>query len=324
MPTALITGVLGQDGGYLAELLTGQGVTVHGIDVETPADRAARGLVEPWLDGVEVHTVDLVDTDAVARLVDEVEPDEIYNLAAISSVAVSWERPVLTSRVNAVSVAGMLEAAHSLGERVGKRVSFVQASSAEIFGAADHAPQTERTPIRPVNPYGASKAYAHHLVDVYRRRGLHASAAIFYGHESVRRPPTFVTRKISSTVAAIAAGRVDRLVLGSLEARRDWGWAPEYVQALTLLARHDTADDVILATGRAHSIEEFVAACFQRVGITDWRPLVHTDPAFIRPAEAGLQVGDPSHAAQLLGWRPGVVFPEVAQRMVDADVAALG
>lgn len=314
---ALVTGVRGQDGGYLCERLVADGLTVHGFDRDVSGDRPT------WLQDVTLHQADICDTDVVTALVDRVEPDEIYNLAAISSVAASWTDPVATAKVNGIAAAGLLEAAWRLQERAGRPVRVIQASSAEIFGAARQVPQSESTPIHPINPYGAAKAYAHQLVDIYRQRGLHAGAVILYGHESTRRPTQFVTRKISSTVAAIARGLTDRLVLGPMDARRDWGWAPEYVDAMIRAARHPQADDFVLATGRAHSVEEFVEAAFARIGVTDWRPLVDSDPGLHRPANVQVQVGDASHAAQVLNWRPTIVFPEVAHLMVDADLAAL-
>ncbi len=313
--TALITGISGQDGGYLSELLRGRGVAVHGVD-------RAGGAGQPWLEGVTLHALDLTDTAAVARLVHDVAPDEIYNLAAVSSVARSWEQPLETAQINGLAVAGLLEAADEL-RRAGRDVRFVQASSAEIFGAAAHAPQDESTPIDPVNPYGAAKAYAHHLVAVYRRRGLHASAVVLYGHESVRRPATFVTRKITSTVAAIAAGRADRLVLGALDVRRDWGWAPEYVDAMIRAGAADEPGEYVIATGQAHSIAEFVEAAFTYAGLTDYERYVSSDAAFQRPTDAALQVGNPAKAADVLGWRPTIVFPEVVHLMLEADLAAL-
>ena len=316
--TALVTGVRGQDGGYLCERLLRDGFTVHGLD------RDSGSAVPPWLEDVTLHEVDLCDTAAVTELMARIEPDEIYNLAAISSVAACWAHPITCAEVNGVAVAGLLEAAWQQQERTGRPVRVVQASSAEIFGATSQVPQTETTPIAPVNPYGAAKAYAHHLVDVYRQRGLHSGAVVLYGHESVRRPTQFVTRKISSTVAAIAHGKVDKLTLGPMDARRDWGWAPEYVDAMIRAARHPEPMDFVLATGKAHSIEEFVAAAFSRIGVEDWRPLVKSDAGLARPTNVQLQVGDATRAAQVLGWTPTVVFPEVVHRMVDADLAALG
>jgi GDPmannose 4,6-dehydratase len=200
-------------------------------------------------------------------------------------------------------------------------VRFVQASSAEIFGEPDRSPQDESTPVRPVNPYGAAKAYAHLMVDVYRRRELRAVSAILYNHESPRRPGQFVTRKITSTVAAIARGRADVLALGNLDARRDWGWAPDYVDAMVRAARADIARDYVVATGVGRSVRDFVAAAFARAGISDWEPLVVVDPEFVRPADPTELVGDATLARTALGWSPSVEFDEIVGRMVDADLA---
>lgn len=314
--TVVVTGAGGQDGGYLIERLLEEGAQVHAVEPSpTPA--------ATWLDGTTLHGVDLVDTAAVAELFAQVRPVEVYNLAAISSVARSWDDPLLTAQVNGLAVAGLLDAAWQLQRRTGKQVRVLQASSAELFGEPADVPQHEGTTIAPVNPYGAAKAYAHHLVGVYRGRGLHAVAVVLYGHESVRRPATFVTRKITSTVAAIARGRADELVLGNLTARRDWGWAPDYVDAMVRAVRHDEAMDFVLATGEQHTVEDFVRAAFEHVGIRDWRRHVRTDDRFARPVEAAVQVGDAGRAARVLGWTPTVRFPELVHRMVDADLVAL-
>ncbi len=302
MTRAFITGISGQDGTYLAEQLLAEGVEVHALaHVEEPL---------PDLPGVELHLGDLTRADDVRGLLLDLAPDEIYNLAAISSVARSWAEPDLTARVNGVAAVALLESAWQVQERHGRRVAFVQASSAEIFGEPSMSPQTEDTPIRPINPYGAAKAYAHHAVEVYRRRDLHAVSAILYNHESPRRPVQFVTRKITSTVAAIARGEADRLTLGNLDARRDWGWAPDYVDALVRAARHETARDYVIATGVGHSVRDFVAAAFERAGISDWEPLGRVDPKFVRPADPSDLTGDPAAARELLGWTPTVEFDE--------------
>lgn len=319
MPTAqgtvaLVTGITGQDGGYLAELLTGQGATVHGLT------RAGEAVPEHLGGDVVLHQVDLLDGPSLGEVFDEVAPDEVYNLAGVSSVALSWQEPVLTARVNGEVVARLLE----LAWRSPQPVRFLQASSAEIFAGSGVVPQDEDTPVCPRSPYGASKAFAHQLVQVYRARGVHAVNAVLYNHESPRRPATFVTRKITSTVAAIADGRAEELVLGSLDARRDWGWAPEYVEGMTLALRHDAPQDWVLATGRAYEVREFVAAAFAHVGITDWQSRVRTDPAFVRPTDAPELVGDAGKAARLLGWTPQVDLAELVGRMVDADREALG
>ena len=318
MRTALITGITGQDGGYLAERLLADGVAVHGLV------RPAESLPAPLVgvaDRVTLHQLDLTDTVGLGRVLQDSVPDEVYNLAGISSVALSWEQPALTAEVNGTFVALLLQRLWEEQERRGEQIAFVQASSAEVFGHATVAPQDEATPMSPRSPYGASKAFAHHLVQVFRARGMHASNAILYNHESPRRPTSFVTRKITSTVAAIAEGRATGLVLGNLDARRDWGWAPEYVDAMVRLAGHGEGADVVVATGISHTVADFVAAAFARVGIQDWQGLVTTDPAFVRPVDAVELVGNPARARELLGWEPAVGFQELVGRMVDADLS---
>jgi len=308
MPTALITGITGQDGGYLAELLTGQGWTVHGI---------LRAREEPpaHLTAATLHEADLLDNAGLEALFSDIAPDEVYNLAGVSSVARSWDDPVPTARVNGEVVARLLELIWNQTHPV----RFLQASSAEIFAGSGVVPQSETTALAPRSPYGASKAFAHQLVQVYRVRGMHAVNAVLYNHESPRRPTTFVTRKITSTVAAIADGRADELVLGSLDVRRDWGWAPEYVEAMTLALRFDRPEDWVLATGTSATVLEFVAAAFDHVGIADWRKYVRTDSAFTRTGDAPELRGDASKAARLLGWTPTVGLAELVGHMVDAD-----
>ena len=310
---AFVTGIGGQDGAYLAQRLLADGVEVHALahDAEPLPD----------LPGVELHSGDLTAVEEVRRLLVDLAPDEVYNLAALSSVARSWEQPDLTARVNGLAAAALLESAWLTQEKHGRPVRFVQASSAEIFGEPDRSPQDEATPVRPVNPYGAAKAYAHLMVDVYRRRDLHAVSAILYNHESPLRPDHFVTRKITSTVAAIAQGRADVLALGNLDARRDWGWAPDYVDAMIRAARSDRAADYVVATGVAHSVRDFVASAFAHAGIEDWTRYVVVDPEFVRPADPTELVGDASRARDELGWRPTVAFEELIGRMVDADLS---
>ncbi len=313
MSVALVTGATGQDGSYLVERLLAEGHEVHGL-----VRREDLGGSLPA--ALVVHELDLgAPPDDLGALVDRVGPDELYNLGGISSVAHSWADPVLTTRVNALAAVVLLDAARRLQERRGREVRFLQPSSAEIFGEAAESPQRESTPVRPVSPYGAAKAFAHHLAGLERSRGLFTASVILYNHESPRRPPAFVTRKITSTVAAIAAGRADRLVLGNLDARRDWGWAPDYVDAMVRAVRHDEPGDYVVATGEAHSVHDFVAAAFRRVGIDDWAPLVEVDPAFIRPADPSLLVGDASRARTLLGWVPTVTFDDLVAAMVDAE-----
>ncbi len=314
MPTrALITGAGGQDGSYLAERLLADGVEVHAL--------ALPG--EPARDGVRTHPGDVADVDGTRALVLDLAPDEVYNLAAVSSVARSWEEPELTARVNGLAALGLLESAHQVQEREGRLVRFVQASSAEIFGLPDRSPQDEDTPVRPVNPYGAAKAFAHHSVGVYRRRGLHATSLVLYNHESPRRAEQFVTRKITAGVAAIAAGRATTVTLGNLAAARDWGWAPDFVDAMVRAARAEVPRDYVVATGRSHTVEDFVAAAFRCVGVEDWSSYVGVDPALLRPVDAQALTGDPSLIRAELGWEPTVGFEEVVRRMVAADVARL-
>jgi GDPmannose 4,6-dehydratase len=306
---AFITGIGGQDGTYLAERLVADGMEVHALVLE------ADGPPTHCPAEVVLHTGDLGDVEATRRLVLELAPQEVYNLAAISSVAQSWDEPDLTAHVNGQAAVALMESARLVGG-----VRLVQASSAEIFGEADTSPQTEDTPVRPVNPYGAAKAFAHLSARVFRQRDLHVSSAILYNHESPRRHERFVTRKITSGVAAIARGDADELVLGNLEARRDWGWAPDYVDAMVRAARADDPSDYVVATGQAHSVRDFVAAAFTAAGIADWEPLVRQDAAFFRPADPTELVGDASRAREELGWAPTVGFEEIVARMVAADL----
>ena len=319
--TCLVTGITGQDGGYLAEQLLAGGGSVHGLVHE--GDPGVTDLLARC-PSVVLHIGDLLDEASLAAVVAAAGPDEVYNLAGISSVAFSWEQPVLTADVSALGAGRLLEQVWQHQERTGRPVRFVQASSAEIFGAAEVVPQDESTPLRPTSPYGAAKAFAHHLVGVYRGRGLHAVSAILYNHESPRRPATFVTRKITQGAALIAQGRASELVLGNLDARRDWGWAPDYVDALVRAARHEDASDYVVATGQAHSVRDFAVAAFARAGIADWERHVRVDPALVRPVDAAVQVGDASRARTRLGWQPTVDFAELVGRMVDADLTTGG
>lgn len=317
MPTpparALVTGVAGQDGSYLAERLLADGLEVHALSLPGDAPVA----------GVHPHPGDVADIESTRALLLDLAPDEVYNLAAVSSVARSWEEPDLTARVNGLAAVGLLESAHLLQERAGRPVRFVQASSAEIFGLPDRSPQDEDTPVRPVNPYGAAKAFAHLMVEVYRHRGLHAVSLVLYNHESPRRPQQFVTRKITAGVAAIAAGTATTLTLGNLAAVRDWGWAPDFVDAMVRAARAEVPRDYVVATGESHSVEEFVATAFRCVGIEDWAAYVEVDAALLRPVDALALTGDSSRIRHELGWAPTMGFDDVVRRMVEADLEAL-
>jgi GDPmannose 4,6-dehydratase len=297
-PRAIVTGVAGQDGSYLGELLAGRGYDVRGVD---------RG------------DVDLFDRAALAALLRDVEPAEVYNLASPSFVPASWEEPVEVARLAAVGLTGLLEAVRE----VDPAIRLFQASSAEVFGEPAETPQTERTPIRPLSPYGAAKAYGNFIVDAYRRRyGLHASCGILYNHESPRRPVDFLPSKVAHGVAAIAAGRQSELVLGDLDVRRDWGYAPDYVEAMSLMLQQDEPGDYVVATGELHTVQELVELAFAHVGL-DWREHVRVDEALRRGQDYQL-VGDASKARERLGWEPSVTFEQLVALLVDAarsDVA---
>jgi GDPmannose 4,6-dehydratase len=319
MPRALVTGIAGQTGSYLAEHLVARGLEVHGVVRDAGgADHAP--LVENGVPAEAVlHVADLTDHGAMRAIVLDVRPDVVVNLAALSSVAASWKRPVETSLINGTAVAALLAAVAELNADGGE-AGFVQASSGEIFGQPSESPQTESTLIAPINPYGASKAYAHLLVGAYRASGMRASSVVLYNHESPRRPEQFVTRKITAAAARIARGEQHELVLGDLTVRRDWGWAPDYAEALALVATNDVADDFVVATGESHSIQDFVDAAFARAGIDDTTGLVRSDAEFVRPADAQELRGDSSRIRERLGWAPTRSFTDIVSAMVDADL----
>jgi GDPmannose 4,6-dehydratase len=308
---ALVTGIGGQDGFYLARLLVEQGCEVFGTALTTPEDLPA---------AVELVRFELTDPGAVNEAVREVAPDEIYHLASVSFVPASWQDPAGTTAFAAASAAALLDALRR--ERPEGR--FVSAASAEIFGIPRETPQTEETRIAPTTPYGVGKASAHFLTGAFRRHHrLHASSAILFNHESERRPAHFLTRKASRGAAAISLGLQEELRLGDLTARRDWGYAADYVRAMSLMAQADEPDDYVVATGEAHSVEEFVAAAFAHVGL-DWRDYVRYDEAFARgSADSPALVGDATKLRERLGWEPEVRFEELVRRLVDADVAEL-
>jgi GDPmannose 4,6-dehydratase len=314
---ALVTGVTGQDGGYLAEQLVAAGHDVHGVvghdGAELPQHLRALG------ERLHLHVGDLARTEHLTGLIDEIEPDWLFNLAGASSVGASWADPVGTLDVNARAVLALLEHLLVRQERGLSVARFVQASSGEIFAGAVQQPVTESSRVSPVNPYGVAKAAAHQAVGMYRSRGLHATSAILFNHESPRRPERFVTRKITRGAAAIAAGRADSLSLGNLEVHRDWGWAPDYVAAMVLAVSADHPDDYVVATGRAHSLRDLVAAAFTEAGLPDWQRYVRTDPALERPADAAVMVGDSTRLRERLGWQPTVTFEEMVAAMVHAD-----
>lgn len=321
MPSALITGITGQDGLYLAELLLEKGYDVHGLI--RGQNNPRRELVQKVVPDVTLHNGDLTDLSSLMRAMRDSEPDEVYNLGAISFVAYSWENAFVTSDVTGMGVLNMLEAVRlHAGDDPG-RIRFYQASSSEMFGKVQEVPQSESTLLWPRSPYGVSKVYGHYMTINYRESyGMHASSGILFNHESPRRGPEFVTRKISQAVARIHLGQQDHVTLGNLDARRDWGFAGDYVEAMWRMLQQDAADDYVIATGETWSIRDYLELAFQHVGIDEWEPYVKQDPRFMRPAEVELLIGDASKARDKLGWAPTVSFAELVAMMVDSDIAA--
>jgi len=321
---ALITGVTGQDGSYLAELLLSKGYEVHGIIRRASTFNTGRLepiYQDPHASGKRLflHYGDLSDGSALARLMLQVKPDEVYNLAAQSHVRVSFDSPEYTTDITATGAIRLLEAIREAGIKP----RFYQASSSEMYGLVQHVPQTEKTPFYPRSPYGCSKVYAYWITVNYRESyGLHASNGILFNHESPRRGETFVTRKITRAVAHIKAGLQDKVYLGNLDAKRDWGYAKEYVEAMWLMLQQPEADDYVIATNETHSVREFLQVAFDHVGL-DWQKHVEIDPRYYRPAEVDLLIGDASKAKQKLGWEPKTKFVELTKLMVDADVELL-
>ena len=321
-PTALITGITGQDGLYLAEMLLAKGYEVHGVI--RGQNNPRRALVETLVPDVRLHNGDLTDLSSLMRALRDSQPDEVYNLGAVSFVAYSWENAFITSDVTAIGVLNMLEAVRLQAGDDPSAVRFYQASSSEMFGKAQQVPQDEQTLLWPRSPYGVSKVYGHHMTINYRESyGMHASSGILFNHESPRRGEEFVTRKVSKAVAAIKLGLQQELVMGNLDARRDWGFAGDYVEAMWLMLQQPEGGDYVISTGETHSIEELLDVAFNHVGIPDWSRYVRQDPSFMRPAEVDLLIGDSTKAREVLGWKPKVTFEELVTMMVDADLAAL-
>jgi GDPmannose 4,6-dehydratase len=319
MPTALITGITGQDGLYLAELLLGKGYDVHGIIRGQNNPKVE--LVNRLLPDVRLHTGDLTDLSSLMRAMRNAQPDEVYNLGAVSFVAYSWENAQVTSDVTALGVLNMLEAVRLYAGDDPARVRFYQASSSEMFGKVQQVPQTEATLLWPRSPYGVAKVYGHYMTINYRESyGMHASSGILFNHESPRRGPEFVTRKVSQAVARIKLGLQEHLTMGNLDAKRDWGFAGDYVEAMWLMLQQPTGDDYVISTGETHSIRELLDVAFGHVGIDDWDHLVKQDARFMRPAEVDLLIGDASKAREKLGWVPRVTFNEIVTMMVDNDL----
>ncbi len=317
MKTALITGITGQDGSYLAEFLLEQGYRVVGMVRRSSTENFSR--IQHLVDRIEIVQGDLLDQYSLIALLQSYRPSEVYNLAAQSFVPTSWNQPVLTGEFTALGVTRVLEAVRL----VDPTIKFYQASSSEMFGKVRETPQTEDTPFYPRSPYGVAKVYGHWITVNYRESyDLFASSGILFNHESERRGLEFVTRKVTYNVAKIHLGLSDSLTLGNLDSRRDWGYAKEYVQAMWLMLQQDKADDFVVATGVAHSVEELVEVAFSHVG-RKWQDHVRIDPALVRPAEVDLLLGDPTKARSVLGWEPKTTFEQLIQIMVDADVALL-
>lgn len=314
---ALITGITGQDGSYLAEFLLGRGYQVYGMVRRSSTETFER--IAHIKERLTLEQGDLLDQHSLITLLAKTQPDEIYNLAAMSFVPSSWTQPTLTGEFTAMGVTRMLEAMR----HVCPGAKFYQASSSEMFGKVREAPQNELTPFYPRSPYGAAKAYAHYITVNYRESyDLFAVSGILFNHESPRRGMEFVTRKIADGVARIKLGMADQLRIGNLDACRDWGFAGDYVRAMWLMLQQDAADDYVVASGAAHSVRDFIELAFQRCSL-DWKRHVVQDQRFMRPAEVEHLVGDSSKAARVLGWQPQVGFKELVNMMVDADIARL-
>ena len=312
--TALITGVTGQDGSYLTELLLDKGYKVFGVVRRLSATNAWR--IQHLLDRITLLQADLLDQLSLIKAVETAEPDELYNLAAMSFVPSSWDQPMLTGEYNAQGVTRMLEAIR----RVNPKIRLYQASSSEMYGRVREVPQTELTPFYPRSPYGVSKVYGHYITVNYRESyDLFAVSGILFNHESPRRGIEFVTRKVTDGVARIKLGLMDTLPLGNLDASRDWGFAGDYVRAMWLMLQQDAPDDYVIATNEAHSVRQLVDIAFEHVGL-DWEKHVVVDPRFLRPAEVDHLIGNPAKAREKLGWRPEVTFTQLVKMMVDADL----
>lgn len=315
MKTALITGITGQDGSYLAEFLLDKGYTVYGLVRRTSTVPTER--IYHLSHALRLVSGDLLDERSLRHILDTVQPDEVYNLAAQSFVPESWSQTILTGEITGLGTTRLLNAILD----VNRKIRFYQASTSEMFGKVRETPQTELTPFYPRSPYGVSKLYAHWITVNYRESyDLFACSGILFNHESPRRGMEFLTRKVTHAVARIKAGLQSELRLGNLEARRDWGWAPDYVRGMWMMLQHDRPEDFVLATGRTHSVQQWVESSFSRADL-DWHDFVVIDPAFVRPAEVDLLIGDASKARNELGWEPTVEFSQLVALMVDADLA---
>jgi GDPmannose 4,6-dehydratase len=318
MRRALITGITGQDGSYLAELLLAKGYQVHGLVRRSSTAHAPR--LAHIREALHLHHGDLADGNGLSRLIRQVMPHEVYNLGAQSHVHVSFDQPSYTADVTGAGVVRLLEAIRDTQESSGQEIRFYQASSSEMFGKVAETPQRETTPFHPRSPYGCAKVYAHHQTVNYRESyGLHASCGILFNHESPRRGETFVTRKIARAVAQIVAGKATHVRLGNLDAKRDWGFAGDYVQAMWLMLQQDEPWDYVVATGETHTVREFADLAFSHAGLR-WQDHVIVDENLKRPAEVDLLLGDATTAREWLGWRPRVTFEALVHMMVDSEL----
>jgi GDPmannose 4,6-dehydratase len=319
MPRAFITGVTGQDGQHLAEFLHSKDYEVYGMVKGQNNPRMTTMRDEfPYIEPVPG---DLADLPSLVKALDSVRPDEVYNLGAISFVALSFNQAELTANITGTGVLRMLEAIRMVGGAENNPIRFYQASSSEMFGKVRETPQTERTPFHPRSPYGCAKVFGHDITVNYRESyGLYACSGILFNHEGPRRGLEFVTRKVTNAAARIKLGLQEEIVMGNLDSKRDWGYAGDYVKAMWLMLQQDEPDDYVVATGTTHSIEELVSLAFTEAGIDDWRRYVRQDPKFYRPAEVDLLIGDPSKARERLGWKPEVEFPELVKMMVAHDL----
>lgn len=319
MPTAFITGITGQDGRHLAEFLHGKGYKVYGMMKGQHNPRAE--MIREEFPFIDIVPGDLTDLSSLVAALEQTQPDEVYNLGAISFVAMSFNQAELTANVTGLGVLRMLEAVRMVGGATNNPIRFYQASSSEMFGKVREVPQTEMTPFHPRSPYGVAKVFGHHLTVNYRESyGLFACSGILFNHEGPRRGLEFVTRKITNTAARIKLGIEKELVLGNIDAKRDWGFAGDYVKAMWLMLQQSEPDDFVIATGETHSVEEFLTLTFDKVGLGDWRPHVRQDPKFFRPAEVDLLIGDPTKAKDRLGWVPEVSFEQLVGMMVEHDL----
>jgi GDPmannose 4,6-dehydratase len=320
MPRAFITGITGQDGQHLAEFLHGKGYEIFGMITGQNNPRAQN--IASQFPYVDLVPGDLADLRSLVSALEYARPDEVYNLGAISFVAISFGQAELTSNITGLGVLRMLEAIRMVGGTQNNPIRFYQASSSEMFGQVRETPQTEMTPFHPRSPYGCAKVFGHHITVNYRESyDMFACSGILFNHEGPRRGLEFVTRKISNAVARIKLGLQDELVLGNLDAKRDWGYAGDYVRAMWLMLQQDSPDDYVVATGETHSIEEFLTLAFAEAGLDDWHRYVRQDPKFFRPAEVDLLIGDPKKAHEKLGWKPEVDFPSLVKMMVQHDLA---